>query len=299
MSIKTVALLGADGKLGPAMLDALLNNGFEVTVLKRASSKSSDSYPSGVQVTKVQDDFAVEAVVEHLRGQDAVVVTIKGSQVDTQYKLAAASAKAGVKRFIPADFGSCDSSSQRTKDLVPLYKRKTEVRDYLMQLAKDNPDFSWTSLVCGHFFDYNPEFLHLWPKERKADILDDGGTKWSASTLPRIAEATSRILLNLEATQDKAVFVQSFSVSQNQVVKSFERATGSSWKINWLDSKDYEKEEKQKADDGDLDAAENLVWILGAQEANWESKDGFAMRTLGLENEDLDTVVNKIVQDSK
>lgn len=297
MSIKKVALLGADGKLGPAILHGLISNGFQVTVLKRASSKSKDDYPAGVEVAKVRDDFAVDAVSEILRGHEAVVVTIKGSQTDLQYKLAQACVKAGVTRFIPADFGSCDSSSQMTQDLVPLYKRKTELREKLMELAKENPNFSCTSLVCGHFFDWSVEFLHIWLKEKKADILDDGETLWSASTLSRIAEATAKILLNPDVTKNKMIYVQSFCVSQNQVIKAFERETGA-FQINWLDSKQYEKQQKEKADNGDLDAVENLVWILGALDANWEGKENFMMKELGLDNEDLETVVRRVVKEN-
>jgi hypothetical protein len=38
------------------------------------------------------------------------------------------------------------------------------------------------------------------------------------------------------------------------------------------------------------------VWILGAHEANWEQNDGFAMKLLGLEEEDLDTVVKAALE---
>ena len=298
MSITNVTLLGADGKLGPAILHALLSHSFQVTVLKRTSSKSTDIYPSSVRVFKVPDDFSVDAVADNLRGQDAVVVTIKGSQTDLQYKLAQACIKAGVKRFIPADFGSCDSSSPMTQALVPLYKRKTELREHLMQFANENSAFTWTSLVCGHFFDWNPEFLHVWVKEKRAEILDDGEAKWSASTLSRIGEATASILKNSDATENQMVYVQSFCVSQKQVVKAFERATGSEWRVDRLDSGEYEREEKAKADGGDLDAVEHLVWLLGTVDANWEGKEGFAMERLGLKNEDLEAVVERLVQEN-
>ena len=299
MSIQNVVLLGADGKLGPAILRALLSKSFQVTVLKRASSKSSDAYPNGVKVAKVQDDFAVDAVAECLSGHDAVVVTFKGSQVDIQEKVALACVKAGVRRLIPADFGSCDSSSEWTQSLVPLYKRKTELRDRLIQLAKDSTTFTWTSLVCGHFFDWDPEFLHFSVKDKKVQILDDGKTKWSASTLSQIGEATARILLYLDATQNQVIYVQSVCITQNQFVRALERATGSPWNVERLDSKQYQKEEKEKADNGDLEAIENLVWMCGTLDANWESRDTFAMKTLGLENEDLDAVVKRVVKENQ
>lgn len=296
MSIKRVAILGADGKLGPAILHQLIGHGFEVTVLKRESSKSKDDYPSGVQIRRVPDDFPVDKVAEILQGQDGVVVTIKGSQTEIQENIARACIKARVKRFIPADFGSCDSSSKRTQSLVPLYIRKTELREKLTNLAEQNPGFSWTSLVPGHFFDWETEFLHIWVTERKAEILDDGEAKWSTSTLSRIGEATAKIFLNLEATANKVIYAQSFCVSQNQVIKAYEQATGTSWAVKKVDSKSYEAEERAKAADGDLEAVENLVWILGTEDANWEKKDTFAMEELGLKDENLDEVVKQIVQ---
>ena len=161
MSIKNVTLLGANGTVGPMVLHALVKDGFNVTVLKRASSNSPTNYPAGVKVASVNDSFAVEDLVPVFTGQDAVVVTIKGTQVDIQKRLADAAVKAGVKRFIPADFGSCDSSSPHAQDCVPLFANKTELRSYLTSLAEKNKDFTWSSIVCGHFFDWQTAFLHL------------------------------------------------------------------------------------------------------------------------------------------
>ena len=297
MAIKKVVLLGADGKLGPAILHALLSKEFQVTVLKRASSKSASNYPEGVEVATVDDDFAVDALAKIFQGQDAVVVTIKGSQIELQERLALACVKAGVQRFVPADFGSCDSSTPKAQELVPLYKHKTDLRNQLTQLAKENERFTWTGLVCGHFFDWDPKFFHVWVKEKRAAVLDDGEIKASASTLSRIGEATAAVLLRPEATANQVLFVQSFLVSQNEVVKAYEKATGSSFKVDKFDSKKFEKEEKAKADGGDVDAIEELVWLLGTIEGDWTTKPEFAMDTLGLKDEDLDTVVSRVVKE--
>lgn len=181
---------------------------------------------------------------------------------------------------------------------MPLFKHKTELRERLTRLSNENESFTWTSLVCGHFFDWNPEFLHTWIKERKAEILNNGEEKWSASTMSRIGEATAAILAKPEPTKDRVIYVQSFCVSQNQVIKSYENATGSQWQVQKFDAKKYEKEQKAKADDGDLEAVEDLVWLLGTLDANWETRENFAMQMLGLENEDLDTEVQRIVKEN-
>lgn len=298
MSIKNVCLLGANGNVGPMVLHALVKDGFNVTVLKRASSKSSSDYPSGVKVAEVDDAFAVDDLVPIFKGQDAVVVTIKGTQVDIQKRLADASVKAGVKRFIPADFGSCDSSSPHAQDCVPLFANKTELRSYLTELTEKNKDFTWSSIVCGHFFDWDTAFLHLWPKEKRADIVKDGTLKASYSTLARVGEATSRILQRPTETANRVLFIQSFCVTQPEIVKAFEKASGSKYEVAWLDADSYEREQKAKRDEGDKDALENLVWLLGAIEGNWEERDEFAMGLLGLGNEDLNDAAQKIVKDN-
>jgi NAD(P)-dependent dehydrogenase (short-subunit alcohol dehydrogenase family) len=299
MSIKNVCLLGANGNVGPMVLDALVKDGFNVTVLKRASSKSSSSYPSGVKVAEVDDAFAVDDLVPIFRGQDAVVVTIKGTQVDIQKRLADASVKAGVKRFIPADFGSCDSSSPHAQDCVPLFANKTELRNYLTDLTKSNESFTWSSIVCGHFFDWDTAFLHLWPKEKRADIVKDGSLKTSYSTLARVGEATSKILQRPAETANRVLFIQSFCITQVEIVKAFEKASNAKYEVAWLDADTYEREQKAKRDEGNKEAIENLVWLLGAIEGNWEERDEFAMSLLGLKNENLDEAASKVVRDNE
>lgn len=294
MSIKNVCLLGANGNVGPAVLNALVKDDFTVTVLKRASSKSSDDYPSGVKVEQVDDAFAVDDLVPIFQNQDAVVVTIKGTQVDIQKRLADAALKAGVKRFIPADFGSVDSASEHAQECVPLFKNKTTVIDYLKQLAKDNDNFTWSSLVCGHFFDWDPAFLHVWPKEKRADIVKN--LKASYSTLARVGEATSRILQRPEVTANRVLFVQSFCVTQMDILASFEQACDAKFEVEYLDDEAYERQQMIKRDEGDKEALENLVWLLGAIEGNWEIREEFAMERLGLEDEDLDEAVKMVLE---
>lgn len=297
MSIKNVCLLGANGNVGPMVLHALVKDGFNVTVLKRASSSSSSDYPSGVKVAEVDDAFAVDDLVPIFQGQDAVVVTIKGTQVDIQKRLADASVKAGVKRFIPADFGSCDSSSPHAQDCVPLFANKTELRSYLTELANANKDFSWSSIVCGHFFDWDTAFLHIWPGKRKADIVKSGDLKASYSTLGRVGEATSRILQRPTQTANRVLFVQSFCVTQVEILHAFEKASNAKYDVAWLEAGEYEREQKAKRDEGDKEAIENLVWLLGAIEGNWEEREEFAMGLLGLENEDLQGAAEKVVKE--
>lgn len=198
--------------------------------------------------------------------------------------------------IIPADFGSCDSSTQFAQDTVPLFAKKSVLRQYLTDLSAKHPDFGWTSIVNGHFFDWSLEFLHIHLADRKAEKLDDGEAQWSATTLSRIGEATARILQKPDSTKNRMLYVQSFLVTQNAVIAAYEKATGCKWTIVQHESKAYLEEEKRKAAEGDLEAVENLVWLVGTVDADWTGKKDFAMKELGLSDENLERVVMKTVQ---
>ena len=296
MTVRKVALVGANGTLGPSILHALISaNAFAMTVLSRSSSKST--YPDSVQVISISDDLPNEEIVQALRGQDALVVAFAGSNSDLQIRLADIAAQLGVRRFIPADFGSLDSSSPRALDLVPLYHAKRKVRLHLQQLASSS-GLSWTSLVCGHFFDHGLKsgLLNFDVNERKAQIFDGGDIKWSTTTLSTIGTAVVRILQQEDETQNRMLYIQSFCTTQNEVLRVLEKITGSKWQVEHLGSEEYIEEVRSESK-GHLsaEAAEQLVSVVGIVDANWEGKEGFANSLLGLKDEDLEQVITKTI----
>lgn len=293
--IQNVAIIGANGTLGPSVLAALLFPGiFTVTVLTRESSKSK--YAENVKTLRIPDHLPEDELAKLLQGQDALVVTMSGSKTAEQKHLANACVKAGVKRFIPADFGSVDSTDERALEMVPLYSEKVKVRKHLEELAAKHSGFTWTSLVCGHFFDWGlaEGFLHFNLQDGMADILDDGEVMFSTSTLPRIGEAVVKVLAKPDITANKILYIQSFCVNQFDVLEALMRAGGQNFTNSFLKSEDYLKEQKKKADAGDKEAVENVVFALGVVNANWEKKENFANQMLDLPTEDLDEVVKRV-----
>lgn len=286
--LEKIILVGANGKLGPAIINALLSaKTFTVTILSRASSKSK--YPADIKITRTSDDPDVEELVPLLQGQDAVIVIFGGTIGDLQIRLADAAVQAGVKRFIPADFGSCDSSSEKALSLMPLYRTKQKVRKHLQKLESK---LGWTSLVCGHFFDYGLRsgLLQIDLNSRRAIIFDGGDIKWSTTTIDTIATAVVRIL-QIEETKNRMLYVQSFCITQNEL----SQALGGEWQAKHIDSEEYIKEQKVEADKGNAEPIENLVSVVEIVDANWEGKNDFANTLLGLEEEHLDEVVGRVV----
>ena len=157
MTIQNVALIGGTGTVGAPILAALkAHPEFVPFVLNRQSSKSV--YPK-TRVITLPDDLNVSETAKLLkeRSIDAMVIAIAGSHVEEQKKLIDASFEAGVKRLIPAEFGSCDSADDATIELLPLMAGKKKVREYLVEVCgreRENGKLTWTSLVTGHFFDW-------------------------------------------------------------------------------------------------------------------------------------------------
>lgn len=111
-SFKSIAVFGATGNLGPYIVDALLESKAFTTIkvltrletLEEKPKAFDDLKARGVQVVAL-DLKNENAVVEALQGIDAVVSSVGGSVVANQLLWVKAAAKAGVKRFIPSEFG--------------------------------------------------------------------------------------------------------------------------------------------------------------------------------------------------
>jgi nucleoside-diphosphate-sugar epimerase len=300
MSITNVALIGGTGTLGAPVLKALKASEFNIFVVNRQTSKSV--YPR-TQVITVPDDLNVDDVAQALREKeiDALIITIAGSHVESQKKLIDAAFKGGVKRVMPAEFGSCDSADDKTNEILPLMKGKKDVRDYLLSIqAKQREgggNLTWTSLVTGHFFDYGLSggLLKFDVKARKAYILDGGNIKFSASNLDFIGKAVIKILDKPKETENKLLYVHSHYVTQLELLEVLERVTGDKFEKIDQDSEEELKVIRPKMLDGDGEAREEVVAVWGVVASDWKEKDGFANTLLGLQEEDLEETVRRVV----
>lgn len=136
--------------MGKAIVEELVKAGYNVTAFSRANS--SATFPPGVAVRKVDYD-SVESLKEALEGQDAVVSAIATVAVGGQNPLIDAAMQAGVKRFIPSEFGLNTRIVEGTA-IGKILQGKIKTVDYLDEKSKANPGFTWTGVSSGLFFDW-------------------------------------------------------------------------------------------------------------------------------------------------
>lgn len=238
-TIKTVALAGASGNLGPAILNALLAAGtFDVTILTREGSNAK--FPPGAKVVSVNYS-SKESLTNAFRGQDAVVSTIAMAALTSQTDMIDAAIAAGVKRFLPSEFGS-NTYNPKARPL-PVFHGKLVIQDYLEKKSKET-SLTYTPIVTSGFFDWGLKaglFINF--KEHKATLYDGGDRPFSVTRLAAIGTAVVGVLQHPEETENRPVFVHEAVVTQNQLVNIAKDADPSKkWEIQNVDTEKLEME---------------------------------------------------------
>jgi uncharacterized protein YbjT (DUF2867 family) len=205
----------AAGALGEPVLAAIIASGkFNVTVLIRSTSKTT--FPSSVKTITV-DYTDVSSLTEALRGQDAVVSTVGNHGLQGQTIMIDAAIAAGVKRFLPSEFGS-DLSNPKTAKL-PVFGYKVNIIKYIEEKAAANPDFTYTLVRNGAFLDWGLEKNFLVDlKSGSPRIFDGGDQLLSTTTLESVAKTVVGVLEHPDETRNRAVYVQDMQVSQNKIL---------------------------------------------------------------------------------
>ena len=198
------------------MLNAVVKSGkFTVTALKRPSSTAT--YPPSVTVKEV-DLSSLASVTSVLKGQDAVVSTVGMEGLLGQSVIIDAAKDAGVKRFLPSDFG-CGLNNPKAAAL-PVFGYKVNIHKQLQEVAAANPGFTYTSIQSNAFLDWGLEhgLLLNWT-EAQPKLFDGGKSLFSTTTLDSCGQAVVGVLSHPEETKNRFVNVKDIDVSQTQLLE--------------------------------------------------------------------------------
>ncbi|KAL9598544.1 MAG: hypothetical protein Q9219_004446 [cf. Caloplaca sp. 3 TL-2023] len=300
MALKNVVILGASGNVGTPTVDALLAAGsFSVTALTR--NGSSATFPSGVKVEKVDESYPKDQLLAVFKGQDAVVNLLPPSDVDRANSIADAAAEAGVKRFIPSEFGS-DTSSPETVALVPIFAGKAQMTGYLK--TKESSGMSWTAIINGAFFDWGllNGFLGFDIKSNTATIYDAGEAPVNMTTLSTVGQSVVSILQHPAETANRYVYIQSTRGTQNQILAALEKSTSKQWTVKKRESAEARQTGGAKLGKGDMSGIPDLIVggiLKGEPAANYDVTRQLDNGLLGLKEESLEDLVDKVVKGQK
>lgn len=155
--------------------------------------------------------------------------------------------------------------------------------------------------ITGPFFDWGltTGFLGFNIKEKRAEIWDGGNVKFSSTNLSTIGKAIVSILSTTErlsATENKYVFIASHTVTQNEVLAAFEKATGE-WSIERVHGEKATAKAREGFANGDYSTIPDLIRsaFLPQDELGNSEKKGLSNDVLGLPKESLEADIKRAV----
>ncbi|KAH7104320.1 hypothetical protein BKA62DRAFT_694272 [Auriculariales sp. MPI-PUGE-AT-0066] len=304
--ITKVAIVGVGGHIGQYIVAALLSAG-KVTVTAVTRADSTSTIPPGVQAAVV-DYNDPESLSAALRDQDVLIVTLGGRvPQDTHTKLNEAAARAGVPFIVPNQWGG-DSTGRNDPDIykdLPMFAGQPAIQKHISSLGVS----SWIGLATGFWYEWSLSFemgFGFDIGQRKATFFDDGKTRMSVSTFPRVGATIAALLalpvkseagtkLSLDDFANKELHTMSFTLTQQDMFESLLRATGDSresWTVEYQSSKERFEKGKEGFKTGDLPSFGRMLYARGfyPDKETGDREKHFEMvnKTLELPAEDLD-----------
>ncbi|KAK4442396.1 hypothetical protein QBC34DRAFT_444210 [Podospora aff. communis PSN243] len=230
----SVALLGATGNIGPHLLQALreAQPPFKsITVLTRALP-SPNTFPSGVTV-KVVDYSSTESITDALAGVNAVVSALPIRSATLQNDVFDAAIEAGVKFFIPSEFGLASTDARINADFQN-WKTKYDVAQRLEALKREGKIDGYALVFTGLFLDWGMEGIFLDLKNKRVNLWDEGNTPVSLTTVASIGKAVVGVLQGKVAKTE--VRVKDINMSQRRLYELAEKVTSGEWTVTRWDT---------------------------------------------------------------
>jgi hypothetical protein len=274
-----------------------------ITAISRADGTSK--IPEGVQVKKVDYDNQ-SSIVEALRGQDALIITMGVmAPKDQQSKLIEAAAEAKVPWVFPNQWGIDTENESLGADT---FMGGSHKKAY--ELIKELGQSSYISVTCGFWYEWSlaiPVSFGFDFKNRAVTLYDEGETLMSISTWPQVGRGLASILslkVHREGENDTSpclddfkngqIYFNSFTVSQKDMMESVLRVTKTSiddWKVTKEPVKSRYAAGVAEMQKGDRHGFAKLLYARAFYPnggGNFEKTRGLQNDVLGLPKEDID-----------
>ena len=148
-------------------------------------------------------------------------------------------------------------------------------------------------------------------KNRTASMYDEGNNKTVTTTFSQVGRAVAA-LLSLPVTgsspclsdwSNKFFYIESFFLSQNDILASLKRVTGtkdSDWKVSYRNGFEAVAEGNKQLAKGNFRGGIDVIYgtvFLPGKGGDYSQTKGTANKALGLPVEDLDEVTSKVVEE--
>ncbi|KAK3050709.1 hypothetical protein LTR09_008075 [Extremus antarcticus] len=311
--VTNIAIVGATGSVGEYITKHLLATGkHTVTAITREDSKST--MPPGVKVAKIKYDQP-DSIVKALQGQQALIITMKTGQNEASKRLIAAAAKANVPWVVPNEFGPDFATRSDMGQDSGLLAAVIPVREAVQEHGVS----SFIGQVSGFWYEYSlataPQAYGFDFKNKTVTFLDDGLTKMNTSTweqcgralaslfsLPQYPQDTKDESVTISRWANDVVRVESFFVSQRDMLDSILRVTGekeSDWTIKYQPAQERWEEGDAMLKEGGAKFVQGYIQKMYSRvfykDGSGDFSDKLDNEHLGLPKEDFDEATKRAV----
>jgi len=263
-SIGCFAVVGAGG-LGNLVIEELLNAKARkagkierVVILTRPESAGKESivaFADKGAVVAPTDYSDKAALVASLAGVDVIISTLTHYALDQQVPIAEVAKEAGVKLFVPSEFGMATDTA--TDGLLGL---KANIARKIRDLGLPT-----TLFFTGGFSDalWEP-FLNLDLKSGKVKAGGDGEKKMTFTSRLDIARFVAHAVIALPSPdlQNKTFRIEGSRASLNEVFKAYEDKHGQKLEVEYTPVDELRA--AIEANPHDIPSILHLAWATGA-----------------------------------
>ncbi|KIW64386.1 hypothetical protein PV04_09323 [Phialophora macrospora] len=258
---KKLLIFGATGLIGSRISQEIVRNKSKFDRI--AIFTSPGTYESKASEIQKLKDEGVDVIVGDLTNSgdvkkayqdiDTVISAVGRNVIEHQVELIRlANESPSVHRFFPSEYGTDIEYGPASANEKP-HQKKLKVRAALR--AADNLEY--TCVVVGPYADGEPglyfganksvkEAGTFDVKNKEAVLIGDGDFKISFTTMKDVGKFVVLALTHPEASRNKELRVNSFTTTDSEILKEFEKQTGGQpWKVSYTSLDTLKKLEQE------------------------------------------------------
>lgn len=255
-------------------------------------------------ISHQKSDFSQASLESALAGQDLVISTTAGGDSDQQSCIIDAAIAAGVRRFIPHEFGH-DTLNKGISGRILKSSGRAKVIQHLQKASENNIGFEWVGVATGYTLDTGliSGNMGLDLEWHSATIHGIGTETFAASSLQRVGQVVAAVIAHWDEVANQYIYAAGVVTSANEVLRSAEKATQREFTVGNYDVEECIREGEARIQRGYPDSGMFLLERSVLYDEELDAAEPFRTRSsnslLQLDAESVESIVVNAYHDLK
>ncbi|KAF2637292.1 hypothetical protein P280DRAFT_114288 [Massarina eburnea CBS 473.64] len=254
-------------------------------------------------ITHKTSDFTSSSLEAAFKGEDVIIITVSGGSYKSQTTIIEAAIAAGVKRFVPHEFGYDTLNLAVQQRVYGGVERAAIIERLRNEGSKDGVFLEWVGVAVGCILDPmllngNLGFDLVW---QSGTINGTGNEAFPVTSLERAGMVVESILRHWEEVKNQYVYAAGVITSGNEIATALEKNTKSKWCLDHSEVDDCVREGRSRIERGFLDSGMFLLERSVLYDEALHAAHPFQHRNvndlLNLRPETIHDIVSRVVHD--